>query len=102
MPRRAIISVLFVLTGTLTGSAAPLNTAASNATFQPRSTLGAAVLKPAQAKIPGGEQRLVAFSVQRIAPVWQTPAQIKISRTSFRQPDGAVVQPTVTKAAGGN
>ena len=70
MPRRAIISAVFLLIGTLSGSAASLVPTARNATFQPRSTLGAAVLKPAQAVILGTEQRLAGITIQKIAPVF--------------------------------
>ncbi len=100
MPHRAILSTLVILIGTLSGSAAPVTTAARNTEFQPRSTLNLHVLKPAQARILGREQ-LVTFNGQRIAPVWQAPTVIKLSRTAFSRPDGAAVRPAVIKAAGG-
>ena len=102
MPRRAIISALFILSGTLSGFATPINTAARNTSLQPRTTLNVQVLKPAQARILGSGQLLAKFNVQKITPVWQTPAVIKLSRTAFNQPGGAVVRPAVVKAAGGS
>ena len=42
-----------------------LNPAARNDLFQPRTTLKAQVLKPAQARIMGGEHRRVDFKVSR-------------------------------------
>ncbi len=92
MPRRAILSTLFVLIGTLSGSAASLNPATRNAR----------VLKPAQARIPGSEQRLAKFNVQRITPVWQAPAESKRSPAVFSRPGGAVLRPAAIKAMGDN
>lgn len=102
MPLRAILSTLFILIGTLSGSAAPLNPSTRNAGFQPRSTRNAHVLKPAQDRIFGSEQRRASFNVQRITPVWQAPTVIKLGRRAFSQPDGAAVRPAVIKAAGGH
>ncbi len=100
MPPRAIISAVLVLIGTLSGAAAPLNPAIRNDRFQPRSTLNFAVVKPAQARILGRAQLISGFNVQHIVPVWQTSGQVKIGRTAFSQPGGAVVQPVVIKAGG--
>lgn len=101
MPRRAIFSTLMLLIGTLSGHAAPLNPAARNTALQPRSTLSAKVLRPAQHRILGREQRRADLKVQRITPVWRTPAKIQVGRSAFTQPDGAAVRPAVTQAAGG-
>ena len=89
---------MFLLIGTLTGSAAPLVPFARNATFQPRSTLNAAVLKPAQAVIFGPEHRLAGISIQKIAPVWAAPSGIKPGRTRVHQPGSAVVSPAIQAA----
>ena len=102
MPRRAIFSTLLLLVGTLSGSAASLSPAARSATFQPRSTLSAAVLKPAEARFPGSEQRLLKLKVQSATPVWQAQTEIKPSLTAFNQPAGVVVRPAVIKTAGGS
>lgn len=80
-----------MLIGTLSGSAAPITTAARNTVFQPRPTLNAAVLKPAQARMLGGGQR-AAFNGRKITPIWRSPEVNKLSRGVFSQPD---------KAAGG-
>jgi hypothetical protein len=80
-----------MLIGTLSGSAAPITTAARNTVFQPRPTMNAAVLKPAQARILGGGQRAV-LPGQKTIPLWRSPEVNKLSRGVFSQPD---------KAAGG-
>lgn len=101
MPRRAIISALFILSGTLSGSVIPINTAARNTSLQPRTTLNVQMLKPVQARIFEGDQQLAKFNVKKITPVWQAPAVIKQGRAAFNQPGGAVVRPAVVKAEGG-
>lgn len=101
MPPRAIISAVLVLTGTLSVSAATLNPAARNASFQPRSTLSPAIIKPAQATTWRSKQRINGISLQKITPVWQTPAQVKMGSTAVNQPDAVVVRPEVFKAAAG-
>ena len=100
MPLRAILSTLVILIGTLSGSAVPVTTAARNLVFQPRPNPHAPVLKPAQARILGGEQR-VTFNVQKITPIWQAPALNNVGRGAFSRPAGAVMRPAVIKIAGG-
>lgn len=100
MPHRAITSTLVILIGTLSGSAAPITTSSRNTAFQPRPTLNTTVLKPAQARILGGEQR-TAFHGQNTIPIWQSPAGNKLNRVVFGRLAGDVMQPAVIKAAGG-
>ena len=47
MPRRAILSVLVALAGTLGASAAPLGPAVRNMKFQPRAVPPSVILRPA-------------------------------------------------------
>ena len=101
MPRRAIISAVFVLIGTLTGSAAQLNRAVRNAPFQPRSSLHPAVILPRQVGILGAEQRLFGIKIQKINPLLQAPAIVRLTRTAVvNRSSGAKPQPGAVKAAG--
>ena len=102
MPRRAIISIVSVLIGTLSGVAAPLNPAARNATFQPRSGAKLAVLRPAQARIMDGTPHRTATKARSPALIGQAPGQIKLNHTAFNRSDGATVRFAVVQAAGGN
>ncbi len=102
MPRRAILSAAFILFGTLPGFAALLNPAARNTSYQPGAALRAAIIRPAQARILGGEQRISGIKIRKITPIGQTPAQLKLNHVAFTQPASAVMRPTVSKAAGGN
>jgi len=95
MPRRAITSAVFLLIGTLSGSAALLVPPARNAIFQPRSTLSPAVLKPAQAVILGGDQRLAGIKIEKITPVLAAPTGINQGLTVVHQPSSAVVSPSI-------
>ena len=101
MPLRAILSTLILLVGTLSGSAASLNPAVRNSPFQPRSTLHAQVLQPAQARVVTTRHRQASFNGQTSTRVWQTPTIVKLGRQAFNQPDDAAVRPAVIKAAGG-
>ena len=102
MPRRAILSAAFILFGTLSGFAALLNPGARNTSYQPGSALRAAIIRPAQARILGGGQRISGIKIQKITPIEQTPVQIKLNHGAFIQAASAVVRPTVSQAAGGS
>jgi hypothetical protein len=78
-----------------------LDPAARNTLFQPRATLKTRLVKPAQAAIMGHERRN-GFKIQKITPVCQAPAAIKLGRTAVKQPGEAVMPSATVKAAGGS
>src|SRR6478609_9242739 len=100
MPCRAAISLLILLTGTGGLVAAPVDPATRNQKFQPGQAKSFSIMRPAQARVLGGEAKYPAAKVQKIAPVRSMRTPVEISRSSVQAPADAAVRPATTPAAG--
>ena len=82
--------------------AAPLDSAVRNQKFQSGKTKSFTIMRPAEARVLGGEAKYPAVKVQKITPILSTRAPVAIGRSSVQTPGDAAVQPEATKAAGGH
>lgn len=102
MIRRAKISVLFTLVGTLTASGALLNPEQRHPAFQPgrsASLAKPAVMKPAQATI--ATRLWQETKVQRITASTPAAVKVELNGMSLSRAGDATVAPGVVRKAGG-
>jgi hypothetical protein len=79
--------------------AASVDPATRNLQFQPGAAKSFKVVRPAQSRVLGGEQRY-PVKVQKITPVLSLPNRVQIGRSVVRTPADAAVRPAVAKAGG--
>lgn len=82
--------------------AAPLDPAVRNQPFQPGKAKNFAVVRPAQARVLGGEAKYPVAKVRKITPILSLRGPVAIGRSSVQTPADAAVRPAATQAGGGH
>lgn len=80
--------------------AAPLDTAVRNQKFQPGQAKNFSIMRPAQARVLGGEAKYPVTKVQKITPIMSMRTPVAISRSTVQAPADAAIRPAATPAAG--
>jgi len=78
--------------------AGPIDPGRKNLRFQPGSKATFAVLRPRTVQVAPSAALGPAVTVQKITPLWQTPAKDQLGRTTLAQPRDAIVRPATTPA----